>query len=187
MFLNIMGQTDAEILLTDILMPEMIPEKEKEAVPAAEMAIQTEEILPVTVQKAAAMEEMPETQIETARQITAAEHQQQVLQEEAEMEETVLLKAAEEVRAAAIQRTVTVRTEEIQDLQAGHIMTMGMTMMQAGNVLILIIGKHRIHMKILKKVSRGNDSWILKIWLTLKMMSLNSFEITKTRRITGIF
>lgn len=81
--------------------------------------------LPVTVQKAAAMEEMPETQIETARQITAAEHQQQVLQEEAEMEETVLLKAAEEVRAAAIQRTVTVRTEEIQDLQAGHIMTRG--------------------------------------------------------------
>lgn len=40
-------------------------------------------------------EEIPEAQIETARQITAAEHQQQVLQEEAEMEETVLLKAAE--------------------------------------------------------------------------------------------
>ena len=144
--------------------------------------IQTEEIL-----RAAVMEEIPEVQTETLRQIIAAGHQQQVLQEETEVEETVLRKVAEEPRAAAVQRTVTVRTEEIQDLQAGHIMTMGMTMMQAENVLLLIIGKQRIHMKILKKASRGNDSWILKIWLTLKMMSLNSFEITKTRRTAGIF
>lgn len=137
------------------------------------------------VQTVTVMEEIREVQTETVRQIIAAGHQQQVLQEEAE--ETVLRKAAEESRAAAVQRTATIRTEGIHDLQAGHIMTTGMTMMPTESVLILIIRKHQMHMEILKKSSSGNGSWILKIWLILKKTSLNSFGIMKIRRSAGIF
>ena len=146
---------------------------------------QTEEILRSAVQTVTVMEEIREVQTETVRQIIAAGHQQQVLQEEAE--ETVLRKAAEEPRAAAVQRTATIRTEGILDLQAGHIMTTGMTMMPTESVLILIIRKHQMHMEILKKNSSGNGSWILKIWLILKKTSLNSFGIMKIRRSAGIF
>ena len=146
---------------------------------------QTEEILRSAVQTVTVMEEIREVQTETVRQIIAAGHQQQVLQEEAE--ETVLRKAAEESRAAAVQRTATIRTEGIHDLQAGHIMTTGMTMMPTESVLILIIRKHQMHMEILKKSSSGNGSWILKIWLILKKTSLNSFGIMKIRRSAGIF
>lgn len=113
---------------------------------------QTEEILRSAVQTVTVMEEIREVQTETVRQIIAAGHQQQVLQEEAE--ETVLRKAAEEPRAAAVQRTATIRTEGILDLQAGHIMTTGMTMMPTESVLILIIRKHQMHMEILKKQQR---------------------------------
>ena len=144
--------------------------------------IQTEEIL-----RAAVMEEIPEVQTETLRQIIAAGHQQQVLQEETEVEETVLRKVEEEPRAAAVQRTATVRTEGIHGLQAGHIMTTGMTMTPTESVLLLIIRKHQIHMEILKKNSSGNGSWILKIWLILKKTSLDSFGIMKIRRSAGIF
>lgn len=112
---------------------------------------QTEEILRSAVQTVTVMEEIREVQTETVRQIIAAGHQQQVLQEEAE--ETVLRKAAEEPRAAAVQRTATIRTEGILDLQAGHIMTTGMTMMPTESVLILIIRKHQMHMEILKKTA----------------------------------
>ena len=146
---------------------------------------QTEEILRSAVQTVTVMEEIREVQTETVRQIIAAGHQQQVLQEEAE--ETVLRKAAEEPRAATVQRTATIRTEGILDLQAGHIMTTGMTMMPTESVLILIIRKHQMHMEILKKNSSGNGSWILKIWLILKKTSLNSFGIMKIRRSAGIF
>ena len=121
---------------------------------------QTEEILRSAVQTVTVMEEIREVQTETVRQIIAAGHQQQVLQEEAE--ETVLRKAAEEPRAA-------------------------MTMMPTESVLILIIRKHQMHMEILKKNSSGNGSWILKIWLILKKTSLNSFGIMKIRRSAGIF
>lgn len=146
---------------------------------------QTEEILRSAVQTVTVMEEIREVQTETVRQIIAAGHQQQVLQEEAE--ETVLRKAAEEPRAATVQRTATIRTEGILDLQAGHIMTTGMTMMPTESVLILIIRKHQMHMEILKKNSSGNGSWILKIWLILKKTSLNSFGIMKIRRSAGSF
>lgn len=112
---------------------------------------QTEEILRSAVQTVTVMEEIREVQTETVRQIIAAGHQQQVLQEEAE--ETVLRKAAEEPRAATVQRTATIRTEGILDLQAGHIMTTGMTMMPTESVLILIIRKHQMHMEILKKTA----------------------------------
>ena len=146
---------------------------------------QTEEILRSAVQTVTVMEEIREVQTETVRQIIAAGHQQQVLQEE--VEETVLRKAAEEPRAAAVQRTATIRTEGIYDLQAGHITTTGMTMMPTESVLILIIRKHQMHMEILKKNSSGNGSWILKIWLILKETSLNNFGIMKIRRSAGIF
>ena len=140
---------------------------------------QTEEILRSAVQTVTVMEEIREVQTETVRQIIAAGHQQQVLQEGDH--------DAEESRAAAVQRTATIRTEGIHDLQAGHIMTTGMTMMPTESVLILIIRKHQMHMEILKKSSSGNGSWILKIWLILKKTSLNSFGIMKIRRSAGIF